>query len=187
MTKQDMIKKIYAEFSTSGMPDSNDLVKGPSTEAMTIKNIFINRIWTELNKEDMILYNSALGFLTKTAFRYYLPAYMIILLNDPYEADIVSNIVVNRLKISLEVDHLRLMHFFSKHQALGADTERFLLEEVKNSTRDCAFFMEHMDGFTRGQGRCINEFLLTLSELYPDYYDEKEPVVASERYWFKYM
>ncbi len=186
MTKDVLIQDIFAAFPTNNPPKPTDIVVGSSGEAITTKRIFIDRLWTDVSRADIIYHNSALGFLSDSAFRYYLPAYMLLLLEDIYRADIVASSVVNQLTLPLEVDQLRLMNFLALSGNPYQSLDDFLLEELRNSTENVAFFIRRAAGFTPQQGRCINAFLISLNELYPDYYDEHEPLIASKRYWFKY-
>lgn len=186
MEKVAMIENIDAVFGTANVPDANDIVSGSSGEAITVKSIFLNKKWPDVSVSDIIYHNSALGFLSDTAFCYYLPAYMHLLLDDIIEADSVASAVVRQLTLPLEVDQLRLTAFLARSQNTNKALDDFLLGELANSTENVASFIRRMSKMTREQGRCINDFLLTLSQLYPDYYDENEPIIASRRYWFSY-
>ena len=186
MEKVEIIENIDSVFGTVAVPDASDIVAGSSGEAITVKSIFINKKWPDVNANDIIYHNSALGFLSDTAFCYYLPAYMHLLLDDIVEADIVASAVVRQLTLPLEVDKLRLTAFLARSQNTNKALDDFLLGELANSTENVASFIRRMSKMTQEQGRCINNFLLTLSQLYPDYYDENEPIIASQRYWFKY-
>jgi hypothetical protein len=186
MNKEEIIKEIRSVFRIQPKPVSGNLVLGSSGEAVETKQIFINKDWTEINQSDIVQHNSALGFLSHEAFQYYLPAYMMLLLNDIIEADIVASNVVNQLTLPLEVDKLRLMNFLANSRNNYQELEDFLLEELRNSTDNVAYFIERMDGFTIEQGKCINNFLIGLDNIYPDYFDEGESIIASKRYWFKY-
>ena len=186
MTKIEIVKNIKTVFGTNNRPNAVNIVVGSSGEAITTKSIFIGKDWSNVNKADIVYHNSALGFLTDSAFRYYLPAYMLLLLEDIAEADILGSAVVRQLTLPLEVDNLRLMNFLSKSQNTNKGLEDFLIEELRNSTINVGIFIRRMDKFNNEQGKCINTFLLYLNQSYPNYYDENEPLIASQRYWFKY-
>jgi hypothetical protein len=185
MTKDELIKTIVTSFSTSKRPGAEKLVSGTSGEAITTKNIFIDKRWNEINTADIIRHNSALGFLTDEAFRYYLPAYMLLLLNKMEEADTLATNVVYHLTLPLEVDQHILLHFLSQSNNTNEGLEKFLLNELKNSTKNAGAFIRRMNGFTHHQGECINSFLLFLNKSFSEYYDG-QPQMASDRYWFKY-
>ncbi|MBC8152668.1 MAG: hypothetical protein H7Z72_07135 [Bacteroidetes bacterium] len=186
MTRDIIINAIMASFSTTNIPAAHDVVIGSSGEAITTKSIFIGKAWTNLNPDELIVENSALGYLSDAAFRYYLPAYMMLLLDDIQRADMVASSVVHQLTLPLEVDQLRLMNFLAQSTYTQQDLGQFLLDELRNSTANVAFFIRRTALFTPQQGHCINMFLIGLSEFYPDYYDQGEPLMASQRYWFKY-
>lgn len=186
MKREEIVRQIKFVFTTKNIPKPDSTINSNSGEAISIKRIFTNKEWIEVNQEDIIYHNSALGFLTHTAFQYYLPAYMMMMLNDIYKADIVASKVVNQLTLPLEVDNLRLMNFLARIQNENKGLENFLLDEIKHSTDNVAYFIERMNGFTFDQGLCINNFLNYLNNCHSDYFDEEEAAIASKRYWFKY-
>ncbi len=186
MTKDLLIKMIFSAFSISNMPNANNIVSSNSGEAIEIKDIFISKKWDQVLNPDIIFHNSALGFLTDDAFRYYLPTYMLLLINNLYESDIVASSVVNQLTLPLEADQKCLIDYISKNSNIHEGKDEFILTELKNSTKIADSFIKRMNGFTQQQGKCILNFLQYLSEVYPEYYDESEPKIAIDRYWFKY-
>lgn len=186
MTKDLLIKMIFSAFSISNIPNSNNIVDSISGEAIEIKDIFISKQWDQVLTPDIIFHNSALGFLTDDAFRYYLPTYMLLLINNLYESDIVASSVVSQLTLPFEADQKCLMDYISKNNNIHERKDEFILTELRNSTKIADSFIKKMNEFTPQQGKCILNFLQYLSDEYPEYYDESEPKIAIDRYWFKY-
>lgn len=187
MTKEPLISAIRQIFSVADMPSPSAIVQGSSGEEIIAKSLFIHKPWPAIDSQELIYYNNALGYLTDQAFRYYLPAYMTLMLEDIYKADRTGESVINQLTLPLEVDDLRLLNFVRNHPTDSVRMEEFLVDELVHSVDKVADFIRKMDGFTHAQGQCINAFLISLPELYPDYYDVNTPLNASRRYWFKFM
>jgi hypothetical protein len=186
MDQAALIQRIRKVFPAHPAPNPDNVVVGSSGEAVSVKSLLAGTAWMALKNEDLLRENSALGFLTDEAFRYYLPAYMMLLLTDLKNADILASSVIRQLTLPLEVDTLRLMNYLAESGNTNKGLNRFLEEELRNSSSNAGAFIRRMNGYTPEQGKVINQFLLLLNKEHADYYDEQEPAIASERYWFKY-
>lgn len=186
MDRSSLIQRVHNAFPTANPPAGNRIVKGVSGEATDIKAMLSGKRWNELNGDVLVRENSALGFLTDEAFRYYIPAYLLLLLHDLRAADILASSVIRHLTLPVEVDTLLLTNFLAQSGNTSNDLSKFLQEELRNSSSRAGAFIIRMQGFTQQQGETINEFLKFLGEQHADYYDEAEPIIARTRYWVQY-
>lgn len=186
MTKQIIIDRIKAVFPVTGVPKPEHIVQGSSGEDIEIKAMLAGKQWTALKNEELAYENSALSSLTDEAFCYYLPAYMMLLLTDLDTADVLGTRLILHLRLPLEVDTLSLMHYLRESRDTNEHIDQFLVEQLKNSSVRAGAFIRRMKGFTPEQGKVINQFLHFLAREHPDYYDENETLIASERYWFQF-
>jgi hypothetical protein len=186
MDKSSVIIKINDAFPIANPPANNHIVKGMSGEAMEIRAMLSGKRWNELKIEVLVRQNSALGFLTDEAFCYYIPAYLLLLLQDLRAADILASSVIRHLTLPVEVDAIFLANFLAQSGNLTNDLSKFLQEELRNSSSRVGGFIQRMKRFTQPQGEAINEFLKFLAEQHADYYDEGEPSIARTRYWVQY-
>ncbi len=106
MTKEKLIKEIKESFSSSKYPGDDNITlpspykkQYPDYEGNQIEKFFKGKKWDEISRDILASENSAPGFFTKEAWRYYLPAYMILIIEDIKKADILAEIVVNYLTI----------------------------------------------------------------------------------------
>ena len=185
-SKVELISQIRSFFDVNPVPSPNDLVVGNSGECLEIKMAFLNKKWPDVPKADVTYHNSALSFLIPSAFRYYLPAFMILMLEDIEEADFAATSLVQRLTLPIEIDSIRLMHFVAQSGGTNTGIGEFLLEELKESTRNVHLFIDNMHRFSKGQAACIHSFLRVIYQNHSEYYANAEPIVAIERYWFQY-
>jgi hypothetical protein len=186
MKKSDLVHRIHEVFSTQTPPAATQIVDSGCDEAAGIRLMLSGKLWTELAHNELCGENSALGFLTDQAFRYYLPAYMILLLHDLRAADLLSSSVIRHLTLPVEGDTLLLMNSLGQSRYANKNLETLLQDTLRESTTRAGKFILRMKGFTQPQGETINEFLRFLTEHHSDYYDEREPEIARLRYWLQF-
>lgn len=78
-----VLEKIASSFEKMPYPGDLNIVydnSGYHLECVEIQNIFANKHWNELTLETLLAQNSALAFMTPQAFRFYLPAYLSIVI-----------------------------------------------------------------------------------------------------------
>ena len=78
-----VLKKLMSSFQLLTYPGDLNLVydnTGYHLECVDIQQAFVGKHWSELSQETLIKENSALSFLTPVAFRFYLPAYLSIVI-----------------------------------------------------------------------------------------------------------
>lgn len=186
MEKQEIINLIRKNFKEEGSPLKEEIVNDISGEGLEITNAFFKRKWTEIEKNTLKFHNSALAYFSNKAFTYYLPAYMILLVEDIKYADVIGDYVVRHLTLPIEIDSIRLIRSINQSGYMTEDIDEFLRTELKESTKRVNQFIKKVSGFSSDQGACINRFLQYLYSNYPNYYPDKEPLIAVERYWFQF-
>lgn len=186
MDKNQIIAAIRSAFPAGSPPGPDQIVASSYGECVEIKQAFLGKVWSEVPKVDLAYHHSAVAYFTETAFHYYLPAFLILLLEDIDTADVLATSVVRHLTLPTEVDTARLMHFTRLSGNTNQGIGQFLLDELKASTRNVHLFIARMSRFSKEQGSCIHSCLQVLNESYPDVYDEGEPLVAVQRYWFQF-
>jgi hypothetical protein len=193
-----VLEKITYGFQSMTYPGDFNIVYDNSEnnlECVGIQQTFVGKHWTELTLETLVEQKSALGFMTPEAFRFYLPAYMSIVLQEFEETDVLPDNTVFYLTLPLEVDQLYQLNAIQNlpndiQSAFGQSANeikpminQFLVEELSRSTQKVHDFMERVSGFDQQQAQAIRYYLECLSEN-KDYFFRDQPQVAIERYWF---
>lgn len=185
MNKEQIESLIKKNFNPS-IALKHEITNGTSGESIEIKNAFFNKKWIELDSKLLKYHNSALSFFTEEAFRYFIPAYMIFLIDDIKSADLLSDNVILHLTLPLEVDNLRLINSINQSGYMTEDIDSYLREEIKSSSKRVNSFIRLMKGFTSSQSNCIRLFLEYIFKQFPEYYPNQEPLIAIERFWFQF-
>jgi hypothetical protein len=63
----------------------------PTGDAWYVMRAFVGKRWQDLTTEELRTGHDALGMMTPEGFRYYLPAYLVLTLQDPKEADVEAD------------------------------------------------------------------------------------------------
>lgn len=170
MTKQEIIIEIQNAFSETQYPGDKNITSSPykaqypDYEGNQIDKVFKGKSWNEVSENDLAFQNSAMAFFTNDAWRYYLPAYMILIVNDIKKADVIADDLVRYLTVPEE--------------KVGITQE----ETFKDFER----FTERVAEFSLEQGRAILHFLEYLFENHKDHYPDNEPLKPIDQYWFKF-
>ena len=97
----DSVKEaILAAFKGTPAPDDDELVVDPSSydlESSEVASAFRSKEWMEVTVGMVHEYKEALPLFTPTAFRYYLPAYMIACVVSYYAVDVALDSVIFNL------------------------------------------------------------------------------------------
>ncbi|MHC4692285.1 MAG: DUF6714 family protein [Planctomycetota bacterium] len=123
---------------------------------------FKGKHWKDITFEFLVPYHkSSAHFLTPEAYRFYLPAYLMVVAEYYYESDALSGNIIRDLVLPDEGKY----------------------EKWK---RNCDEFYERFEPLNAEQKRAIRSFLEFIRDVYP--YDPiyNDHVVALERYW-QYM
>ena len=137
-------------------------------EGRVVERFFAGKDWRDMTyrviREGLRTPESAaLTFMAPEAFRYFLPAYMLIALEEYDISDITAETAVLRLI----PDRLNF---------------------TGNADDPGSWFGRNVGGFTNEQRRAIAGFLLAMQEAYGhDFSQDDSPMTALERYWARFL
>ena len=98
---KEQVKSAFAEVP---YPGDKNIVQGSSLEAKEIEKFFKGKRWEDITLESLksnppMDPSAGLSFMTKEAFQYYLPAYLMITLDYKREADVIPEFTIRALCI----------------------------------------------------------------------------------------
>lgn len=188
VTSSIALEKLTSSFQRLSYPGDLNLVydnTGNHLECLEIQQAFVAKHWSELTLETLVRENSALSFLTPEAFRFYLPAYLSIVIQEFEKTDVLPEVTVQYLTLPVEADDLSKLNYLQQESnEIQLDLNQFLIEEISRSNKKVHRFMERMSGLNQQQGQAIRYYLEYLKSEKSDYFFSNEPEVAIERYWF---
>lgn len=155
-------EEIQEAFADVPYPGDDQLVTHTDYfERDAIKTFFKGKDWRDINIEWLSHEypqdpSACLGFMTPQAFRYYLPAYLLVSIDNLPESDVTPETTVWAL---------------TAPETPGPDMDRFVAR---------------MDGLTKRQAQAIKSFLEFRKAEYADDPEHRnDPIIALERYWNK--
>lgn len=160
-----LIHDIREAFKDSQYPGDDYLATitegGDNDEPLGVKAAFKGKHWHEATLSTLNIEKSALSFFTPAAFRFYLPAYLIVVLEQWEQAGILVEFVLYSL--------------------MPKDDDEILKP----------WFYERIDGFTNLQVQVIRKFLdvyATLSDDPEDLWDDPgdSPLAKALAFWATY-
>jgi hypothetical protein len=194
-----VLQKINSAFQAISYPGDLHIVydnSGYHLECMEIREAFAGKHWSDLKLETLVYQNSALSFMTPEAFRFYLPAYLSIVINKFDKTDILPDNIVLTLTLPVQSDSLHKLNIIQQHSRnylhgtnpisneLQEIINQILIDEMSNSNQRVHRFFERVSGFNQQQCQAIRYFLEYLSSEKQDDFIHNEPQVAIDRYWF---
>lgn len=162
MNKDDVLKTIQAAFQDIPYPGDDHIAYRksiPEAEESRVAEFFRGKRWEEITaktlQEDYRGDGSCLAFMSDEAFIYYLPAYMVIAIQEYEEADVIADSAVFALSPPKgDIAHLR------------------------------PWWQERVAGFTKRQREAILLFLQFMHEHHKEDYDYPDsPLAAALEYW----
>lgn len=103
--------------------------------------------------------------MTPEAFRFYIPAYLSIVIKEFEKSDVLPLNTVLALTSPIEVNKLDKFNLMQSHPIIGN-------------------FIERISGFNQQQCQAIRYYLEYLNIEKKNYFINNESQVAIERYWF---
>ncbi len=170
MEKSELIEEINKAFSKNSFPERGNIVNNQQyfetqsdfeSEEKEVIKIFEGKKWQEIDTDKLVYENGALALLSDEAFNFYLPAYMILIVQDPEKADILWDYTISSLKLPEEQD-------FNINKG-----------DIEKSRK---YFYNKMEGFSVEQKVSIKHFLEYLFSLE----DEETEKLAIGNYWGKF-
>ena len=143
MKKSQLIAQIISAFDNTQKPTRIVAASTGGFEPSIVEAYFLNKDWREISMLQMVKDGyegaelSALLFMSDEAFRYFLPAFLLININEDDIADLTFDTTLYRLTLPLE-DHV-----------------------------DFASCREKFDGFSLEQKNVIADFLKYEIEVFP--------------------
>ena len=193
MDKQALTQAICHAFSAGSYPGDTNLVYNNSDEHWDCKatrEAFKGKQWQELDNDFIFNERDRIFFLSKEGFRYYLPAFLIALVNNFYEMDTLCDIITGKLTLPAEIDIMIMSHELHKYQMKGQQhqlqLDLFLQKQFEETNNDIQHYIDYMSLFSKKQGYAIRCFLEYMNDNYRDdlAYD---PGIALKRYWFQFV
>ena len=143
--------EIETAFANVSYPGDDNLTTSynplSSNDDEGVADYFRKTSWHGHSVQNLRYHSCALSFFTPAAFHYYLPAFLIADLEDPEEADIITNSVqfdftassssrTDRMKLfsapQLAVIELYIDHVIARdgHYAIAAEAKDFLAKQL---------------------------------------------------------
>ncbi len=156
---QRLKEEIEGAFRDIPYPGDDNIAANKRDEYLEDLAKFKGKHWRDLTFEFLVPFGSHTAFFTTEAFRFYLPAFLIISAEFYYESDSLSVITIGDLVLPFE-----------------GECEPWEIDR----------FHKRFDSLTAKQKRAIKSFLEFIRDTYP--YDPiyNDHLVALERYW-QYM
>ncbi len=183
-----VVERITDSFESLEYPGDLNIVydnTGTHLECMEVQQAFQGKHWCEVTDEVLLRQNAGLFFMTPAAFRFYLPAYLLFVVQAFDQSDVLPETTVQCLTLPVEADALAKANFFLwSSNSIQTELTEFLLKEIGHSNQKVHKFVERISGFNYQQGQAIRSYLEHLTVYHEDYFLFNELRIAIERYWF---
>ena len=195
MKKETLIDEIKKAFENEEYPGDNNLVYNNSREhyeCNELKNQFIGKKWFEITNELLFENKDALPFFSKEGFKYYMPSFMIYIINDYYESDTLSDNLISILTLPQEIDLAIMAKDINKFELNKKvpefDFEKYLYEQLETINERVKDFICQVKLINIEQSKLVLKFLQFLQNNYPSEYinNPVKPQTAIDRYWFQF-
>jgi hypothetical protein len=124
---------IRAAYAVTPRPDAKNITHCPCEECREIASYFTDKTWEGLEIDDLRRHETALFHCTPEAFRYYLPAFMLAVVDGIERAEAIPDLIVWNL--TPHADHPdgalpeeRIGQFSKDERSAVAAFLRFLIE-----------------------------------------------------------
>ena len=193
MNPTALLTLLDESFGHEPHPGESHIVhnnSGYDLEAVGIREAFKAHTWQTLPAEVLLHEQSALGFLSKTGFKHYLPAYLRLALRQYEAADMIPDNLMLALTLPTEADivlsALDIRRYGLDENMPGVDWNDILQSRLRNLDQETHDFIDRYRQFSHTQGRVIYQFLAFMRDEHGPDFQRKEPETAIERYWFQF-
>ena len=134
--EREIIDEITAAFGKLKCPPDDLIVCGDDIESAETRDAFKGVHWKKVDSKFLFYKHSeSLYFFTPMAFRFYLPAYMIVMLREFDKADIICDIVISSLTLceNNAFSNKGVFEIFSQEQKQAV---RLFLEYISKTYAD---------------------------------------------------
>ena len=196
MDKDIVINSIRKIFALEKYPgDENLAYDGQDDyEIDLIKQNFIGKLWQNLDNDFILENRNSIYFFSKYAFKYYLPAFMIAIIENFDELDDLPNIIIGMLLVPEREDIIKTYDKVKsyppipeiKNQLTNDDYDYLKESMLKTFERDRQWIYELLNEFNMEQCCAIKMFLEYMQKYEDELYESNNPKIVLERYWNKY-
>ena len=191
MTKEELLTEIKQAFSVQVYPGDLMIVydnSGNHLECEEVRESFKGKTWDSLSQDFLFEQRYSLSFFSHESFNYYLPAFLIFVVNDFYNADDLSDNLVFKLTLPSEIDVVVVANAVKKYkidqQMPDIDFDEILRNQLQYKNQDIHNFIARVTQLTREQGRAINHYLTFMKQEFSGEFTDGELEKAMDRYWF---
>lgn len=192
MTKQELIAEIREAFANEVYPGDTNIVtpfEGDS-EREEFADSFRGKTWQSVPNELLFYERDSLPFFTPAGYKYYLPAFLIFVVDDYYEADTLTDNLILQLTLPTEIDVAIMAQTLGspdvQERFPSTDFTAILQSQLQSMNQSVHRFIDRFRSFTPEQGRVAKHFLAFMGEEHRDDFLRQEPAIAIERYWFQF-
>ena len=191
MTKDELIAEIKQAFSSQPYPGDMMLVydnSGDHLECEEVREAFKGKTWDSLSQNFLFEQRYSFYFFTHESANYYLPAFLIFVINDFRNADDLSDNLVSALTLPSEIDVVVVANAVKKYkidqQMPNIDFDEILRNQLQYKNQDIHNFIARVTQLTREQGRAVRHYLDFMKQEFAGEFSDGELDKAIERYWF---
>lgn len=178
MSQVNVRSAIEAAFTNEPMPDANQRISIQGVEGDRLSNALAGRSWKDLALSDLKVVPGSVLLLTPTAFKYFLPAYMLACTNEYRKAGVLIDSLVSKFidprlgKISL--DALKSLRTDNAKGIAPDELEtikQMLIREQTDSGRiksQHAKYLSEFSQFSKSQLEAVIKFVDWLIEEHPN-------------------
>lgn len=139
---------VKAAFSSVPYPGDENLIRGSSVEAQEIQEFFRGKRWEEITLEKLrghptMVSSDGPAFMTVEAFHYYLPAYLMIIIDKKPEADVIPEFIINTLSVTDAPEQRR--KWYEARVARFTKAQRRAIKSVLEYVREMYEGLPHAD------------------------------------------
>jgi hypothetical protein len=193
MNKDIVIEAIRKAFEPEQYPgDENLAYTGQDDyEIDLIKQNFAGHPWQNLDKDFMVGNRDSIHFFSKHAFKYYLPAFMIAIIEDFDKLDDLPDIIIGKLLVPEREDIIKIYDAAKSYPTIPGlenqltNDEYDELKEAMLNTfeRDKQETYELLNEFNDEQCNAIKIFLEYMQKYESELFESNNPKIVLERYW----
>jgi hypothetical protein len=195
MNKDIVINAIRKAFAVEKYPADKSLAYSGQDdhEIDLIKQNFTGKLWQNLDMDFMLKNKDSIYFFSKYAFKYYLPAFMITIIENFDKLDDLPDIIIGQLLVQEKEDIVQLYEKLKSYSPIPALENQLTKDEydelqkimLKTFDRDQIEKYELLNQFNKEQCMSIKMFLEYMQKYENELYESHNPQLVLERYWNK--
>lgn len=193
MHKEQLISAIRSAFTDEIYPGDGNLIydkSGTHLECEQVRTAFTRKRWEQLDKPFLINHRQDYTCFSGEAFRYYLPAFLLLVISDFDEADDLPFNLVSALTLPTEFDTVQMANAVKSSgldkQMPDIDFEFILQNQLHYTNQDVHNFFVRFGALKRTQSEAVKHFLEYVQQEHGYEFLHDEPTTALTRYWFQF-